>query len=174
MKLNNIKASFIFENSVVKNEKSCIFENNIVKNENRQIIWKNGNYTFTIYRYTPKLINITGVKSAEEIEQQKTLMEEMFKQKVLQVRIDNTFFSKKDYKNIDMLTLYKYVKENKDYFVNYNIELFAGMYLHPINKLYPTILVFRTGSYILMGGKSLKLLYESEQFVKDLIQMFKK
>ena len=174
MKLNNIKASFLFKNSVVKNEKSFIFENNIVKNENRQIIWKNGNYTFTIYRYTPKLINITGVKSAEEIEQQKTLMEEMFKQKVLQVRIDNTFFSKKDYKNIDMPALYKYVKENKDYFVNYNIELFAGMYLHPTNKLYPTIIVFRTGSYILMGGKSLKLLYESEQFVKDLIQMFKK
>ena len=73
-----------------------------------------------------------------------------------------------------MPALYKYVKENKDYFVNYNIELFAGMYLHPTNKLYPTILVFRTGSYILMGGKSLKLLYESEQFVKDLIQMFKK
>ena len=82
MKLNNIKASFIFENNVVNNEK-------------RQSIWKNGNYTFTIYNHTPKLINITGVKTTEEIEQQKTLLEEMFNQRVLQVRIDNTFFSKK-------------------------------------------------------------------------------
>ena len=161
MKLNNIKASFIFENNVVNNEK-------------RQSIWKNGNYTFTIYNHTPKLINITGVKTTEEIEQQKTLLEEMFNQRVLQVRIDNTFFSKKDYKNIDMPSLYKYMKENKDYFVNYNIELFAGMYLLPVNKMYPTILLFRTASYILMGGKSLKLIYESEQFVKNLIQMFKK
>ena len=81
MKLNNIKASFIFEN-------------NVVNNENKQVIWKNGNFTFTIYRHTPKLINVTGVKSAVEMEQQKTLMEKMFKQKVLKMRIDNTFFLK--------------------------------------------------------------------------------
>ena len=161
MKLNNIKASFIFEN-------------NVVNNRSKQIIWKSGNFTFTIYEHTPKLINITGVKSAIEMEQQKTLIEKMFKQKVLKVRIDNTFFSKKDYKNIDMPSLYKYMLENKDYFVNYNVEIFAGMYLHPSKKLYPTILVFRTGSYTLMGGKSLEKIYESEQFIQDLIQKFKK
>ena len=81
MKLNNIKASFIFEN-------------NVVNNGSRQIIWKSGNFTFTIYEHTPKLINITGVKSAIEMEQQKSLIEKKFKQKVLKVRIDNTFFSK--------------------------------------------------------------------------------
>ena len=90
------------------------------------------------------------------------------------MKIDNMFFSKKDNKNLDMCLLYNYLKENKNYFCNYNIELFAGMYLHPTNKLYPTILLFRTGSYTLMGGKSLKYIHESEHFVKDLIQMFKK
>ena len=105
---------------------------------------------------------------------QKLLVEEIYQQKVISVKIDNIFYSKKDYKNIDMNSLYSYIKENKDYFCNYNIELFAGMYLHPSNKLYPTILVFRTGSYQIMGGKSLKLIYKSEIFVKDLIQMFDK
>ena len=90
------------------------------------------------------------------------------------MEIDNIFFSKKDNKNLDMYSLYNYLKENKNYFCNYNIELFAGTYLHPNNKLYPTILLFRTGSYTLMGGKRLKYIYESELFVKDLIQMFKK
>ena len=119
-------------------------------------------------------MNVTGLKSAEEIEQQKSVIEEMFQQNVLKVRIDNTFFSKKDYTNIDMSSLYKHLKENKDYFVSYNIELFAGIYLQPKDKLYPTMIIFRTGSYTIMGGKSVKIIYECEQFVQHLIEKFKK
>jgi hypothetical protein len=161
MKLNNIKASFIFEN-------------NLIQNGNKQVIWKNGNFTFTIYKHSQQLVNVTGLKSAEEIEQQKSVIEEMFQQKVKKVRIDNTFFSKKDYKNIDMPSLYKHLKENKDYFVSYNIEVFAGMYLHPKDKQYPTMIIFRTGSYTMMGGKSLKIVYECEIFLKTLIQKYLK
>ena len=161
MKLNNIKASFIFEN-------------NLIQHENKQVIWKNGNFTFTIYKHSQQLVNITGLKSAEEIEQQKSVIEEMFQQKVKKVRIDNTFFSKKDYKNIDIPSLYKHLKENKDYFVSYNIEVFAGMYLHPKDKQYPTMIIFRTGSYTMMGGKSLKIVYECEIFLKTLIQKYLK
>ena len=159
MKLNNIKASFIFEN-------------NLIQHENKQVIWKNGNFTFTIYKHSQQLVNVTGLKSAEEIEQQKSVIEEMFQQKVKKVRIDNVFFSKKDYKNIDMPSLYKHLKENKDYFVSYNIEVFAGMYLHPKDKQYPTMIIFRTGSYTMMGGKSIKVLYESELFLKTLIEKY--
>ena len=161
MKLKNIKVRFIFEND-------------LVKKPNKQIIWKNEKLSFSIYKDATKFINVTGLKSLQEIEEQKLAMEELFKQKIVTVKIDNVFFSKKDNKNLDMCLLYNYLKENKNYFCNYNIELFAGMYLHPTNKLYPTILLFRTGSYTLMGGKSLKYIHESEHFVKDLIQMFKK
>ena len=161
MKLKNIKVSLLFKND-------------IVKNQNKQIIWKNGDFIFTIYKCNQKLVNVTGLKSAEEIEQQKSVIEEMFQQKVKKVRIDNTFFSKKDYKNIDMPSLYKHLKENKNYFVSYNIEVFAGMYLHPKDKQYPTMIIFRTGSYTIMGGKSFKRIYECEQFVQHLIEKFKK
>ena len=159
MKLNNIKVSFIFEN-------------NFIQNENKQVIWKNGNFTFPIYKHSQQLVN--GLKSAEEIEQQKKLIKEMFQQKVKKEKIDNTFFSKKDYKNIDIPSLYKHLKENKDYFVSYNIEVFAGMYLHPKDKLYPTMIVFRTGSYTMMGGKSIKIVYECELFLKTLIDKYLK
>ena len=81
MKLNNVKASFIFEN-------------NVVKDQNKQVIWKNGNFTFTIYKHSQQLVNITGLKSAEEIEQQKSLIEELFQQKVKKVRIDIISFLK--------------------------------------------------------------------------------
>ena len=124
--------------------------------------------------HSQQLVYVTGLKSAEEIEQQKKLIEEMFQQKVKKVRIDNVFFSKKDYKNIDMCSLYNELKENKDYFINYNIELFAGMYVHPKYKQYPTMIVFRTGSYTIMGGKSIKIVYECELFLKSLIDKYLK
>ena len=90
------------------------------------------------------------------------------------MKIDNIFYSKRDFRNIDMRALYTYIRGNKDYFCNYNIDLFAGMYLHPSDKNYPTILLFRTGSYSLMGGKSIKFILESESFAKNLIHMFEK
>ena len=161
MKLKNIKVRFIFKDDVLKKI-------------SRQIIWKNEGVTFSIYKDATGFINATGLKSLQEIKQKKKALEELFKQRIITVQIDNIFFSKKDDKNIDMYSLYNYLKGNKDYFCNYNIELFAGMYLHPSNKLYPTILLFRTGSYTLMGGKSLKIIYESENFVKELIQKFEK
>ena len=161
MKIKNIKVRFIFEKDV------------IVK-PNRQIIWRNGKATFSIYRCATKFINVTGLKSVQEIKHQKLAMEKLFKQNIISVKIDNIFYSKKDSKNVDMGSLYNYLKGRKDYFCNYNIELFAGMYLHPSNKSYPTILLFRTGSYSLMGSKYLKFILESENFVQDLIHMFEK
>ena len=161
MKVKNIKVRFIFDKDVIVKSK-------------RQIIWRNGKSTFSIYRGATNFINVTGLKSVQEIKQQKLAMEKLFKQNIISVKIDNIFYSKKDYKNIDMGSLYNYLKGRKDYFCNYNIELFAGMYLHPSNKSYPTILLFRTGSYSLMGGKSMKLILESENFVQDLIHMFMK
>ena len=114
------------------------------------------------------------MRSLQEIKQQKLAMEKLFNQNIISVTIDNIFYSKKDNKNLDMHSLYNYLKGRKDYFCNYNIELFAGMYLHPANKIYPTILVFRTGSYTLLGGKSMKVILESENFVTDLIHKFEK
>ena len=161
MKIKNIKVRFIFEKDV------------IVK-PNKQIIWRDGKSTFSIYKDSRKFINVTGLKSLQEIKQQKLAMEKLFKQNIISVKIDNIFYSKKDSKNVDMGSLYNYLKGRQDYFCNYNIELFAGMYLHPSNKVYPTILLFRTASYTLMGCKSMKLILESENFVQDLIHMFEK
>ena len=66
MKLKNIKLRFIFENDVVKKV-------------NRQIIWKNENISFSIYKDATKFINVTGLKSLHEIEEEKLAMEKLFK-----------------------------------------------------------------------------------------------
>ena len=112
MKIKNIKVRFIFEKDVIEKP-------------NRQVIWRKGKATFSIYKDSRKFINVTGLKSVQEIKQQKLTMEKLFKQNIISVKIDNIFYSKKDSKNVDMGSLYNYLKGRQDYFCNYNIELFS-------------------------------------------------
>ena len=70
--------------------------------------------------------------------------------------------------------LHQYLKGNELYHASYVHELFPGMHLLPKNKLYPTIVLFRTGSFTLMGSKDLDCIFESESFVKRLIERFDK
>ena len=161
MKVTNIKLSFLFEK-------------NLFRNINSKVIWKNDNIFYTVYQHRKNLLNITGIKTKSEIDEQKVAMQKLLHQKVLKVRIDNIFFSQKNFDNLDMSLFYNYMKNNSFFFVDYNIELFAGMYLHPKLSCYPTIVIFRTGSYQIMGGKSFKLSYKTEIFLKKLINMFRK
>ena len=162
MKLRNLKASFILKEKVSLPIKV------------RNFTFRQDEFTFNIYIHYPTLVNVTGVKCFERLQLAKTIVEEKLQQQVIKVRIDNTFYSQKNYRNVDLNRVFDYMKENEKFHVDYNIELFAGMYFHPKMKNYPTILFFRTGSYTMMGGKEIKLLEECESFVKMLIQIFDK
>ena len=89
---------------------------------------------------------------------------------VKKVRIDNTFFSKKNYRNVDLRRVYKFMQKSRKFHVEYNVELFAGMYFKPKQKYYPTILFFRTGSYTMMGGKKMKILKECETILNTSLK----
>ena len=163
MKLCNIKASFILKENVFSTSKK-------VKN----FTFKRNNFTFNIYQHSSYLINVTGLKCFHQLKIAEKIIEEKLQQKVMKVRIDNTFFSQKIFKNIDMNKVYKFMKHNELFHVDYNIELIAGMYFYPKQKHYPTILFFRTGSYTMMGGKRLNILKKCEHIVTKLIERFDK
>ena len=160
MSIKNIKASFILEEKVATPSRNCIF--------------KRDNVVYTIYPHLRNLVNVTGIKSFQQLEIAKKIIESKLKQKVVNVRIDNTFFSKKNYKNVDMVKVYKFMQNNSLFHVDYNVELFAGMYLKPKTTVYPTILFFRTGSYTILGAKKKDILLECQTFVNNLITMFNK
>ena len=163
MKLKNIKASFIFNQNLIEE-----------KSGTEKFIFKEQNVTYTIYKHTPYLLNITGVKSIAKLMNCRSDMEERFESEIIEYRVDNLFFSKKDNKNLDMDQLHQYLEGNKLYHASYVHELFPGMHLLPKNKLYPTIVLFRTGSFTLMGSKDLDCIFESESFVERLIERFDK
>ena len=104
MSIKNIKASFILEDKV---DTSGIFKQN--------------NVVYTIYPHVRNLVNVTGIKSFEQLEIAKKIIESKLKQKVVNVRIDNTFFSKKNYENVDMVKVYKFMQNNPMFHVDYNI-----------------------------------------------------
>ena len=158
MSIKNIKASLILEDKV---NTFCIFK-------------QDNNIVYTIYPHVQNLVNVTGIKSVQHYELAKRIVESKFKQKVVNIRIDNTYFSKKNYENVDMVKVYKFMQNNPLFHVDHNVELFAGMYLHPKTSNYPTILFFRTGSYTLMGAKEKDILMECQTFVNNLILMFNK
>ena len=83
MSIKNIKVSFILEDKV---DTSGIFKQN--------------NVVYTIYPHVKNLVNVTGIKSFEQLEIANKIVESRLKQKVLNIRIDNTFFSKKNYENV--------------------------------------------------------------------------
>ena len=162
MKLRNLKASFIFKDKVLTNEKK------------KNYTFKQDTFTFNIYHHAPYLINVTGVKTFERLKLAREIIEQKLKQQVLNVRIDNTFYSQKNNRNVDLIKVYEFMQHHDTFRVDYNVELFAGMYFHPKKINYPTILFFRTGSYTMMGGKQWKILKDCETFVKTLIEMFDK
>ena len=160
MELRNIKASFILEEKCSTNRKGINY------------IFKHLGFTFTIYNHSLYLVNVTGIKSFDHLKLAREIIELEIKINVKKVRIDNTFFSKKNYRNVDLRRVYKFMQKSRKFHVEYNVELFAGMYLKPKQKYYPTILFFRTGSFTMMGGKKMKILKECETFVNEIIETF--
>merc|ERR1712215_319658 len=156
MTLCNIKASFILKDKVCGGGK--------VKN----YIFKRDGFTFTIYHHTPYLVNVTGVRSVERLKLAQQIIEDKLQQTVKEVRIDNTFFSQKNYRNVDLGQVYNFMQNNEKFHIDYNVELFAGMYFHSKKSNYPTLLFFRTGSFTMMGGKDMKIIRRCKTFVNNL------
>ena len=86
MELKNLEASFIFTSNVHQDF------------EKRSYIFKIDNIVFTIYKPSPHLVNMTGLKNFDAVESYRKDLEKCFQQKVEHGRIDNTFFSRKQKK----------------------------------------------------------------------------
>ena len=78
MKLRNLKASFILKEKISSLPK--------IKN----VTFKQNNFTFNIYHHSPYLVNVTGVKTLEQLKLARQIIEEKLQQAVVKVRIDNT------------------------------------------------------------------------------------
>ena len=161
MKVNNIKFSMI------SNKSLC--EHQLKKNEKYIIPF--GKVKITVYGHSPLLINVTGCKSMQEVKRCQNCIEIAYNVQCTNLKIDNIFYSYKDFKNIDMSALYYHVRDKvkEKFMIDYNVELFPGLYMKTKCKGEPTLILFRTGSYTIMGCKSINQVKEYRMFIINLL-----
>ena len=106
MKLRNLKASFILKDKVCG------------EGNGKNYIFKCDGFIFTIYHHSPYLANVTGIKSFERLKLARKIIEEKLQKTVVKTRIDNAFFSQKNYRNIDLVQVYEFMQTNEDFHVD--------------------------------------------------------
>ena len=150
MKLKNLKVQF-------KIEKKILFETS-------RYIFLVDSVTCTVYSHSKNILHITGIKSFFHLDQIKMRINKMFH--LVSYRIDNQFYSHKDNKILNLNDIYFLMRQQQDGFkISYEPELFNGIIIKHQNKSYPTALLFKTGSYQIMGGKMCNVCYVNK-FVK--------
>ena len=157
---------------MISNKSIC--EHKLMKTEKCTIPF--GSVKITIYWHSPLLLNITGSKSMEEVKRIQNFIETAFNVQCKNLKIDNIFYSYKDYKNIDMSALYYHTRDKfkEKFVIDYNVELFPGLYMKTKFKGEPTLILFRTGSYTIMGCKSINQVNEYRMFIINLLNQFVK
>ena len=159
MRVCNIKISIYFE--------EALFEKMKTKEKIHSCLasWK-----ITQYRHSPHLMNVTGIRSESEINDVIIQLEEIYNNKCVKHQIDSVMLSHRDHKIIKLCNVYKHLKSVTDkYYIDYHPEIFTGMYLKPFNREYPTVNLFYTASFQLLGGKSFEKINYTVGMVKELI-----
>ena len=100
MKLRNLKASFVFKQPIKTSKKVL---NSIIRH---------APFTFTIYHHSPCLVNVTGVKSLNQLTLAQETIERKLQQQVDKIRIDNAFYSQKNFANVDLRQVYAFMKKS--------------------------------------------------------------
>ena len=167
MILRNIKATLFLSEPLFEKETST-----------RKMKCKVSNASIIAYYHTPTQLNLTGVKTFQELRTLKRIIETMFDNKIINTRVDCCFFSHKETRksqfNIDLAEAYYFLRDSKVFFVSFEPEIFAGLVLKPYDKFFPSVLLFRTGSYTIIGGKSASIIRKTEEEVVKIIEKFNK
>ena len=162
-KLRNIKVRYFFTSNLIPYKKT-----------NRKYFLQVNKMKLTIYSHSPKMVNCTGLTNIKNIIQYQKILEHIFRKKVLRSVIDCFFFSKKNYYNLKISDLINQLKHDTRFFIFYNPEIFCGILIHSKLKELPTMMLYRTGSFVIMGGKTLDQIQECENFLLNIIDKVKK
>lgn len=138
------------------------------------IIMKRLKTTVTIYKHSPHTIHVTGITTQQQLDEFLRYLLKNVKQRPVEYKVDNSMFSCKMNNDIDLMRLMDKMPEQAPYYCVYKRTIFPALFCKPKKnfktKRYPTILIFRTGSFLLLGGTSMDIVRRAAEFVKTLIQ----
>lgn len=145
----------------------------IFKNIKKKKIFKLNKFVCTIFEHSPHLINITSIKTKQEIKILQQFFEKLTASSI-SITIDNIFMHCQTGIKVRMIELYHYLKSTlaDKFFIHYNTESFHGLSLKPlVKKTSPTFIIYETGKIICMGKYLSKIIHSTFTF---LLQAFLK
>lgn len=146
LKLKNFKVSIYIQNPIFTKEKSNC---KVIK----KFMISNNTVVMTIYKHSPTVINLTGLKNVRNLDDVSSILIKTFSCKIKQIKIDSFFFTTKLNKKIDLEETMTAIRSYKQYFVSYESEIFPALICKPkISKKYPSAFFFQTGSVIILAG----------------------
>lgn len=181
LKTRNIKISFFINRSINLEEKMLIvsidinsFLNNISSSTADELF---DVIKITIYKHTPYLINVTGIRSFKKLKKVKKIIETLFSCKIIKQRIDAIMqnFKSKYHMKINLGEFLKVCQDNpiikSSYRIDYNPELFNAPYLKSTNGK-GTILIFSNGSVQVLGCKKREFLKDNQKLIKIIFSQY--
>ncbi len=171
MKIKNIKMRLILDADI-----------NLAKykysERKTSFIFNFGKFTFTLYKHTMNSVNLTGISQNSHFDQCKTFLKNQFRVSVRKIIIDNTLFSHKDQKPLNIELVLKFICKHyaNNFFINFSAELFPALFIKPKHALKlkgcPTILLFRNSSFVLLGGKNKRIINKVYKVLSFIINKY--
>ena len=150
--------------SYIKNVKISLFlKRNLfaVEKSREKIFHRLQNLHLTIYKHSPSLINITGIKSLNLISESILLVENFFNVEHSRYDINCIMISFKASQKIRLRMIQNVLNMfSNHYRCEFHPELFSGAILK--SDIYPTILLFHTASFQIFGKRIEHLEYAFE------------
>ena len=160
----------------VRNIKVSLFINKPIHIDQKlQILNPLDSVKITIYKHSPRLINITGVESFRKLRLVKKFIKYHYCCKILRERIDSIMLNYKSLKHmkINLNRLSKVCEQIADYNLDYNCEIFNAPFLKSKSEK-GTLLLFSSGSIQVMGCKKIEHIEHNEKLVNTIFSMYKK
>ena len=129
--------------------------------------------TITIYNHSPCSMHVTGLASQQQLVDFFDFTLKSLCIKPIEGKVDNSMFSCKMNRDIDLKRILVSLPKQCPYYCVYKSTLFPALFLKVRQDFkfqgYPTILIFRTGSFIMLGGTNIAMLRKTSVFIKSLL-----
>lgn len=160
LKIVNIKLSFLVSRDF------CIKQKSIV-------IPLTTSTKITIYKHSPRLLNVTGIRDFNQISSIETSIKEKFQCEIKEKKIDAIMlnYKSKTHQKINLNKLSHICSRLSTHKLDYNCELFNAPFLKSKTNR-GTLLLFSSGSIQVMGAKTLADIEYNREIVKCIYEQY--
>ena len=130
----------------------------------------------TFYKHSRDILHVTGIKSKSQLTSIFDFVKITIHNEAISSQVDNSLFSFKNgsaVKPLNFASIIKQVEKEGLYTCSYTPEIFPALFLKPKASLKkegsPTILLFASGSVVLLGGKALVKIASTIRMIQNLM-----